>query len=160
MTEILGILLVAGGILGGGFFYAASIRAEVVNMEAFLRLARHIRSRIACFRQPLAAIYADFSDPALDRCHFMEELQKGSFLPALEKKKDMLGLRPELIHLLSDFGSELGKSGAEDQIRHCDRCIAEMETALTALKAAYPDRVRLARSLALCFAAMAALLLL
>ncbi len=160
MTEITGILLIVGSILCGGFFYTASIKEEVRRMEGFLRLARLIRTRIACFRQPLSVIYADFSDEALDRCRFTEELRKGDFLLALLGKKDVLGLRPELIHLLTDFAQELGKSGAEDQIRHCDRYIAEMEAALASLRTACPDRIRLARSLSLCSAAMVALLLL
>lgn len=154
-----GVLLIVGSILCGGFCYASAIKQEVRRMEGLLHLARQIRTRIAYFRQPLSAIYADFSDEALDRCGFTEALRKGDFMLALLEKKDALGLRPALIDLAIEFAGELGKSGTEDQTRHCDRCIAEMEKALSALKAEGPDRIRLIRALSLCFAAMAALLL-
>jgi hypothetical protein len=160
VTETIGILFVTLGILGGGLSYAVSVKEEVHRAEGFLRLARLIRSRIACFRQPLVSIYADFSDEALDKCGFTEELRRGEFLLAVAKKKDVLGLRPAFMTLLTDFGQTLGKSGAEDQLRHCDRCIAEMEAMLSAMKSTCPERLRLARALSLCFAAMAALLLL
>ena len=160
MIRLFGILLIAGGMTGAGFLYGLSIKTEIRRWEAFLRLARLIRSRIDCFRQPLSAIYADFSDEELEACSFTEELRKGSFSLALAKTKDNLGLRSSLLDLLSEFGQELGKSHAEDQIRHCDHCIRQMEEALASLRAECPEKLRLTHALSLCFAAMAVLLLL
>ena len=158
LTEA-GIVLVAAGIGGAGFLYATSLREELRRAEAFLRLAHRIRARIACFRQPLSAIYEEFSDEVLDNTPFGEALRTGGFAEALAKCGDGLGLPPSFMALLYDFGQELGRSSAEEQIRHCDRCIGNMEEAVEALRREYPVRSRLSRTLSLCLAAMAALLL-
>lgn len=160
MTHLLGILLIVGGTVGGGMLYAVAVKEELSRFEGFLKLARLIRSRIECFRQPLALIYADFEDEALAACGFCQDLKQGDFLLALAKNKDTLGLRPSLLDLLSDFGSELGKSHAEDQVRHCDRCLAAMEEALAALRTEGADRIRLSRALSFALAAMVTILLL
>ncbi len=160
MMTAAGILLVTLGIAGAGFLYASSMKEELRRAEGLLRLARMIRSRIECFRQPLSAIYADFDDEALNGTAFFDALRAGSFEQALAKGGDSLGLRASFLDLLYEFGRELGRSGAEEQVRHCDRCIGRMEEALTALRAEYPIKARLSRALSLCFAAMAALLLL
>ena len=57
MIRMIGILLVIGGPVGAGLLYAAALKAEIRRFEGFLKLARLIRSRIECFRQPLASIY-------------------------------------------------------------------------------------------------------
>ena len=160
MIRLAGILLVIGGTVGAGLLYAAALRAEVRRFEGFLKLARLIRSRIECFRQPLASIYRDYEDEALEDCGFSPILRQGDFLLALAKTKDTLGLRPALIDLLSEFGSELGKSHAEDQLRHCDRCIEQMTEALAALRTESADRIRLSHALSLALAAMVTILLL
>jgi len=160
MIRLAGILLVIGGTVGAGLLYAAALRAEVRRFEGFLKLARLIRSRIECFRQPLASIYNDFEDKALEDCGFSQILRQKDFLLALAKTKDTLGLRPALIDLLSEFGSELGKSHAEDQLRHCDRCIGQMEEVLAALRAESTNRIRLSHALSLALAAMVTILLL
>lgn len=160
MIRLFGILLLVSGTVGAGFLYAETVKEELRRLEGFLKLARLIRSRIECFRQPLAAIYADFEDEALEACGFIPALRQGDFLLALAKTKDALGLRPALIDLLADFGSELGKSPTGDQIRHCDRCIEQIEEALSALRAAGADRIRLSRVLSLALAAMVTILLL
>lgn len=160
MIRLMGILLIIGGTVGAGFLYAAAVKEEMRRFEGFLKLARLIRSRIECFRQPLASIYADFEDEALEACHFCEALRQGDFLLALSKTKDDLGLRPALIDLLADFGGELGKSHAEDQLRHCDRCIGQMEETLAVLRAESADKIRLSRALSLALAAMVTILLL
>lgn len=160
MIRMIGILLVIGGTVGAGLLYATALKAEIRRFEGFLKLARLIRSRIECFRQPLASIYGDFEDEALEDCGFAKALRQGDFLLALAKTKDTLGLRPALIDLLSEFGSELGKSHAEDQLRHCDRCIGQMTDALAALRAESADRIRLSHALSLALAAMVTILLL
>lgn len=160
MIRLLGIGLIAVILAGTGFCYGKATREEIRRWEGFLKLVRLIRSRISCFRQPLAVIYADFSDEALDACGFTEELKKGSFSQALAKTKDTLGLRTELIAILSDFGGELGKSHADDQIQHCNRCLHQMEEALAMLETERPEKTRLVRTLSFAVAAMATLLLL
>ncbi len=160
MIRLLGLALVVGSTLGSGLLYAASLTEELRTWEGLLRLARHIRGRIESFHQPLILIYADFRDEGLEACGFLPALREEGFDRALTACRGRLRLRSPLWELLFDFGSQLGKSLADDQLRHCDRCIAAMEEALLALRQEHPERLRLSRTLALSLAAMAVLLLL
>ncbi len=159
MIRIVGILLIAGGMVGTGILYAVALRGELRRLEGFLRLMRRIRSRIACFREPLPTVYADFEDEALSACGFLTVLRRKDFTTALNQTKETLGLRASVFSLLFEFGSQLGKSHAEDQLRLCDHYIGQMEETITALRDKNHESIRLSRALSLALAAMVIILL-
>ena len=145
MTRPVGILLIAAAAVGYGILYGKTLQKELAVWESFLRLAETIRSRIACFNQPLAEIYRDFSDETLEAAGFLALLRGGvPFSEALLKKKETLGLRPALFMLLLDFGQSLGQSYRADQVRLCERFLTGGNERLAVLKAETPGRVRLA----------------
>ena len=159
MIRFLGLLLVAASTLGSGAVYAAALAAELRQWEGFLKLARHIRTRIEGFHQPLDGIYASFRDDTLEACGFLPLLRRQGLAEALTSCRSRLTLRPALIALLTDFSEPLGKSHTDDQLRHCDRCLVGMEEALQTLRREHPEKLRLARTLSLSLAAMVTLLL-
>ena len=159
MLKYLGILLIAAVTAGYGGLCAYSLKKEALVLNGFLLLARRIRTRIECFRQPLSEIYRDFSHPALDGAGFTEELRESGFTAALCKTKNSLGLREELFALVGEFGNELGKSYSEEQVRHCERYILRMEEALVGLEEELPRRRKTVRALSAAAAVMAVILL-
>lgn len=160
MIRLLGGALIAVSAAAFGFSFSLSLKEEYRTFEALLRLGRQLRERIACFRQPLSEIYAEYDDPILERCGFLAEVRKVGFLPALHKKETALGVRRELLLLLYDFGQGLGERFAEEQLRHCDRCLSRMEEALLSLEKELPVRTRLIKTLTVTSAAMVLILLL
>ena len=160
MIRLLGILIIAASTAAFGISFALSLRQEYRAFSSLLRLARLIRERIACFRQPLGEIYAEYDDPFLQSCGFLAVLRKEGLLLALQKRGTALGLRRELLSLVTEFGQGLGERFANEQLRHCDRCLARMEEALTSLEKELPARTRLVRTLTVASALLTVILFL
>ncbi|MBE6636333.1 MAG: hypothetical protein E7618_00845 [Ruminococcaceae bacterium] len=160
MIRFCGMALTALSALLFGALSCAHWQNECRQLESFLRLARLIRTRIECFHQPLAKIYADFSDPSLNSSGFIASLRENGLITALIQTKDRLGLSEESFSLLSEFAAELGKSPADDQVRHCDRSIRALEERYQQLRQDLPTKMRLARTLSAAAAAMTIILLL
>ncbi len=155
----MGILLISAVAVGFGMIYSYSLRLEYKRLLGFLKLIRLIRARIECFNQPLSEIYADFSEESLDECGFSGELRKSGYSTALCKHKDRLAIRGELLTVLADFGSGLGKSFSEEQIRHCDRYISMIEEKAAGLEKELPVRSKTAHALSAAAAIMIAIIL-
>lgn len=160
MIRLLGIGMIAVSTAVFGISYASSLYHELRVLRAFWHLTERIRSRIECFCQPLSDIYPGFSDPTLEACGFTEELQRSGFTVALCKCKGALGLRPAYFAMLAEYGEGLGKSFAEEQLRHCQKYQKELENAVKHLEEELPTRAKLIRTLSLAVAAMAVILLL
>ena len=159
MVKTLGIIMIFIAATGFGASYSRALREEYERMLGFCRLARLIRTRIECFNQPLSEIYLDFSDGALDSCGFSEELKKSGFVVALCKCKASLGIRGETLTMLYSFGSELGKSFADEQVKHCDRAVARMSEKAAELEKELPQKAKTAMVLSAAAAVMAAIVL-
>lgn len=159
MIKIVGILLISVAAIGFGMLYSYSLRLEYKRLLGFQKLISLIRTRIECFNQPLSEIYTDFSEESLDECGFTAELKRSGYVPALCKYKDHLTIRSEILAVLADFGSGLGKSFSEEQIRHCDRYISVIEEKVSELEKELPIKSKTARALSAAAAIMIAIIL-
>ena len=160
MIRLIGLGLIAAAAAGYGMLAARSVKRELRLFEGFYALAGHLRLRIACFNQPLSEIYRDFTDEALEEAGFLGLLRAGIPFPeALLKRREALGLRPELFSLLFSFGQGLGVSYQAEQVRHCEAFLGEGEARLSALRAEARGRIRLVRGLSAAAAALTILLL-
>lgn len=138
-------------------------RAETVRVrqyEGMLLLLRKIRTEIACFRTPTAAIYARFENDALAAAGFLPVLRQRGFSAALDDAGERLLLDGEDMRTLGAFAAGLGRSYPAEEIARCDRAIAELSAAYDRRRREAPGRARAALSLWLCGGAMLVLLFL
>ncbi len=154
MLKMLGIVIILAASAGAGIIYSNALREEFRKTAGFVKLIRFIKVRIECFNQPLTEIYRDFSEKSLEDCGFISEMRSSGYISALYKLKNILALKDDVFVLLSDFGSELGKSMSEDQIRLCERYIHMIDEKVKETEKEMPTKIKLAGALSAAAAAM------
>ncbi|MBQ8859339.1 MAG: stage III sporulation protein AB [Clostridia bacterium] len=143
-----------------GASLAAMEKKRLRQTEGFLLLVRYIREQISCFRRPLPAIYASFSNEALHSAGFLPALAEGDFSSALAEAREGLYLEEEEFKLLFGFGESVGQSFEEEQRALCAYTERELEKALARRREEVPKRVRVLRTLCAVFGGMIVILLL
>lgn len=159
MIRFFGALLIVLASFGLGTLYSLLLKKECRVIAGFISLFRLIRARIECFDQPLYEIYRDFESPELSASGFISELRENGFIPALEKCRPSLSISDSAYSVLSEAGSELGKSSSSEQIRHCDRYIRILEDISSELCSELPRRSKAAKSLSCALGIMTAIIL-
>lgn len=154
MLKIAGIFIIFAVSAGMGVIYSNALKEEYGRTVGFIKLIRFIKIRIECFNQPLSEIYSDFSEKALEECGFISEMRRSGYLSALYKMKNTLSLRDDIFILLTEFGSELGKSMTEEQIRLCERYIYLADEKAKEIEKEVPTKTKLVRALSVAAAAM------
>ena len=138
-----GALLLLAASIGFG---AANIRAEKNRrreLDAILRLVRHIRENIEHFSRPLGEIWARFDDPVLDASGFLAVLRREGMEAAVRKST----LTADVRAVLSSFASSLGRGYREEQIALCRYTEEKLSGIAETLAKSAPDRERLWRTL-------------
>ena len=128
--------------------HARSLFSErVLQLEGFLKLLRHIREKISCFRTPTPEIFKSFQNDSLERAGFLAALATGDMSTALQMARPGLYLDEEELAPLSDFASTLGGGFCEEELARCDIAIAAISGALEERRRALPSSTKLCRTL-------------
>ena len=155
--KIVGIVLIlCCGVLGG-LSFAMFERRRYRQAEGFLSLLRHIRLQIDCFSMPVAQILAACDARILADCG-TEATALSDFNALLQGTR--LYVPEEMCRLLFDFGTQLGSSYREEQLRCCDYFLERLIPCCDRLRAELPKRERMALILPVAISAMLVLLLL
>lgn len=136
--EIIGYALI---IISGVFIGAAvssSLKEEIDECEALLELVRYIEAKIKYYKEPIPIILEKYSDKRLEKSGFLSLMQKKSFLEAIQKSKTQLDDKTK--NVLVAFGSELGKSSADEQQLNCGYAITQLLERLDFIKKEYPKK--------------------
>lgn len=159
MLKLIGAAVIAIACAFAVTELARQNKKRTSECEGFLELLRLIRTRIADFSEPLASIYTDFSNPALDSVGFTAALAHGDFAAALEACRERLSLDCESFEMLCSFARELGMSYRSEQLSSCDRYIAELEARRAYSRTESTRKTKLACSLTVTFGLMLIILL-
>lgn len=133
-------------------------RSALAQSEAFLRLIRHIRLQIFCFKTPVSEIISAYKDDELLALGFTD-LFRESFNEALENCGHRLFVDNETLEILKAFGRELGAGYKDEQVACCDYYTAKLEEHISALNKDLPGRERMLCTCALVFGAFAIIIL-
>lgn len=149
------VILLVG--LGLGVALSAYERRRCRQAEGFLALVRYIRLQIDCFSLPIGRILSGCDNGILVDCG-VESDQLTDFAALLRSTR--LYVPEDMCRLLMDFGSQLGGSYREDQLRCCDYFLERLIPCCDRLRAELPKREKMMLLLPMAFAAMLVLLLL
>lgn len=155
--KAVGIVLILLVGVGLGVALSAYERRRCRQAEGFLALVRYIRLQIDCFSQPIGRILAGCDNGILVDCG-VESDQLPDFATLLRGTR--LYIPEDMCRLLMDFGSQLGGSYREDQLRCCDYFLERLIPCCDRLRAELPKREKMMLLLPMAFAAMLVLLLL
>lgn len=122
---------------------------RILQLEGFLKLLRHIREKISCFRTPTPEIFKSFENDALSRAGFLPALAEGDMSAALRASRTHLYLDEEEMGALLDFSAALGGGFCEEEVARCDLAIAAISEALTRRRETQPRASKLCRTLVL-----------
>ena len=156
MIKYFGILLIFFSLVYFGRYKAYTYRQRHRQLGRFLALLDCIITQIELYNLPLDEIYRRcYKCDDCDR--FTELLINGSeFCGALNEIE--LYINDEERRLLYDFGAALGKSGREEQLKLCRYTIERLKAAYDKCIAELPKQTKLAETLGLLSALMAAVL--
>lgn len=160
MISIIGTVITCLSLISFGYSHIIALRKERQNLRGIISLVDRIRTRIECFRQPLADIYEDFSCECLDLMGFTNDLKESGLTFALMKNKSSLAIDNDAFALVSEYSRSLGKSYADDQVRLCIDCKEKLERHLEKIEGDLPQKTRLSLTLSAAAAAMTAILFL
>ncbi len=154
----IGAVLLLAASVGFGLWMIGEEKRKIRELDALLRLVRHIRENIGSLRRPLPRIFSSFPDPALEENGFLPLLRERGFRAAVEETpwRQEEGVRLAL----ADFAASLGRGYAEEELSLCRYTEAKLADALAALEKAAPEREKLWRSIPALLALSVVLLLL
>jgi len=156
MMRYIGIVLVFVSLVYAGRYKAYTYRQRQKQLYSFAELTGYITSRIEFYNERLDEIYADCPDCGIGG--FITQLRNGKdFTSALEGME--LYINADEKNVLSEFGSGLGKSLREEQLRLCAYTSERLKSSCDKCTAELPKQVKLAETLSLLAAFMAVILL-
>ncbi len=145
--KILGalIILLSGGV--GAFSAVRYERRRLRVLDGWIDMIRYIRRQIDCYLTPLSEILEAFVPD-----HTPTDL-------SVLLDTSLLYLDTDSKRLLEGFIREVGGTYREEQLRHCDDCVAELRRKREKIAADLPMRQRLSVTLCACLSIGTAILL-
>ena len=145
--KLLGILviLLAGG--ASAFGSARYERRRLRVLDGWLDMILYIRAQVDCYLTPIDEILSDF----------VPENAPADLASLYASSRPYLDT--ETRHLLEGFIRAFGNGYREEQLRHCDYCIAALRGRREGVAAELPARVRLAVTVCACLSVGTAILL-
>ena len=133
-----GILLLSGAI-GASVFNKALVETKEQS-DALSELVRYVRWQIECFSMPISSVFAHAQRELLLRCGYKKDIPVKDFKSFLE---DIKIFDSATERTLSELSQSFGNCYKEEQIRACDRCIAELEKRRDELSDEMPKRKKI-----------------
>ena len=157
MMKTAGLCLLCTSILLFGWNRTRRLYANAENGKKAVLLIRYIRAQVANFNMPYDEIFRRcrqrFDGDVFDRL-----LRERGLGEAMEEAGTELFFDRALYEILSEFANGLGRSGNEEQLRHCDFYLTRLEERVSAIETALPGQVKVCVSAS--FAGAALLLIL
>lgn len=147
LLKLLGALVI---LSTGGVCAFCSVRYErrrLRVLDGWIDMILYIRSQIDCYLTPLQEILDGFV-PAHAPTDLSVLLRASRFY-----------LDEDTLSRLESFTKEIGGGYREEQLRHCDFCIAELRRKRERIAAELPVRQRMAVTLCTCLCLGTAILL-
>mgnify|MGYP001015495218 FL=1 len=164
--KLLGLLLVSLCPVYIGISFSLNAKKELLELEGFIALIRHIRYRISFSLAKQGEIFSSFSIPALERNGFFPLLRSlpagggdSMLTRALQAGNSFLSIDKETGKTLLSFGESLGKVSLDKQIADCDACLSRLEDIAAEKRKALPAKQKLCRSLGILIGGCALLIL-
>jgi hypothetical protein len=129
------ILALCGALCS--FFMNQSAIAKCEQIDAIIRFLRYVRNQVECYSLPSNEILALCDSALLERCGFYNCFGEGSF-EKLAYDCDIYDV--ECARIVREFLCGFGKSYREEQIKECERYIAELEERRDRLFAELPKK--------------------
>ena len=149
LLKLIGALTVVFSAIATSFGLCHLFSERIRQLEGFLKLLRHTREHIACFRTPTPEIFAAFRNAALDDAGFLTPLCERGFSAALSESRARLLLDGEELAPLVAFAEALGGGYTEEETARCDLAIAAVERSLCERREGLPRLLKLCRTLML-----------
>ncbi len=118
--KIFGIGLLFTACVIVGFFASSFYRNRTEQLEGIKELIGFTGAQIEGYLTPAHKIFMMFSNKALQKCGFINELQKRGWEEALKACRRKLFLTDREFSELSAFFSQLGKCDTDSAVRHCN----------------------------------------
>lgn len=150
MLKYAAMLIIFFAFAYGGFYFASAEGRKISLCDAVVSLVRYIRQRAEYYRQPPSEIYSSFSNPAAEKSGFADHLKKSGLKSAIICYKDTLGFDEFAYSAMIGFASDIGKLPLEEQLASCDYVISLLEAYISGMKAEFPKKQKLYRSLGIC----------
>ena len=149
MYKIIGASLLLISALFGALTLIYKEKRRIIQLEAFTVLIRFIYKQIEVFNLPLPEILEKADKNILKLCGWEGEEQidfegllcrEGLFIDSIER------------NMLLSFSAGLGRCYRDEQLRHCNYYLSELEKCLTGRKNDYPKKKKLIITLSICAA--------
>ena len=157
MIKTAGLVLLCSSILFAGWSRMRGLYANAENGKKAVLLLRYIRAQLAGFNMPYDEIFRRCR-LEFDRGCFDGRLREHGLKDALREAGKSIFPDRELFEILSEFADGLGRSGSEEQLRHCDFYLARLEEQISLMEKALSGQVKTCASVS--FAGAALLLIL
>ncbi len=157
MIKTAGLVLLCSSILFAGWSRMRGLYANAENGKKAVLLLRYIRAQLAGFNMPYDEIFRRCR-LEFDRGCFDGRLREHGLKDALREAGKSIFPDRELFEILSEFADGLGRSGSEEQLRHCDFYLARLEERISLMEKALSGQVKTCASVS--FAGAALLLIL
>jgi len=155
MYKYFGMAIIFISLVYAGQYKTYTYRQRHRQLGEFTALTDHIATRIKLYSLRLDEIYASCPD---DGSGFADRLKSGqSFTDALDEVK--LYIEADEFEVLREFGTGLGRSGLEEQLRLCEYTSERLKKAYDSCSGELAKKIKLANSLSLLAALMAMILL-
>lgn len=145
MRTLYGALLWSLFLLLSLVLHGRAEKRRLSEYKALCHLIAHIKSTLLQAPVPLAAVYADFSDDALEGSAFLSLLREKGFSSAL--KEGGLSLDEDELTPFKKYAESLGTRLYTEELAAADALLARVTSLLTQKEAALPVRRRLTGTL-------------
>lgn len=159
-VKLIGCALILIGCSAVGFSAAKLYRLRVKQLEAFLRLIKHIRAQIEYYRAPLDRIFEGYEDDMLSDCGFLDGARASGAVGGFEACRGRLYLSGGEADELAGFFEGLGRHNADEESAHCAYYERWLDEVLSKAVAELPKRQKLCRAFGLLAGFLSAILLL
>ena len=159
MLKIIGIVLLFLAPVSLGAYSSFKTGAEVRQLGQILDFMYYIKKQIEFFNTPINTIYDSYCPADDEFSAFILSISANGWNYAL-KNTESVFVSDKTTDLLEAYGSNLGKSNKDDQIKHCDYYINLLEKEFEQLSKKAPEKKKVSLALGVYGGLMLAILFL
>lgn len=159
MHTVVGGLMIFVSCSLVGFSAARVYRLRVNQLEAFLKLIKHIKAQIECFCAPLCSILEGYEDTQLSACGFLLAARELGVKAGFESCRSRLFLSEEESDELAKFFDGLGSHSADEESSGCAYYEKTISDALSRERSELAKRSKLCRTFGMLAGVLLAVLL-
>ncbi len=146
MSRLVGGLLLFLGCSLLGSAAARMYRMRVEQLDAFLRIVRHIRDRIELCLVPIDRILEDYECDTLAACGFLLAARELGASDGFASCRERLLLTDSQTEELASFFASLGRHAVSEESSRCTLCERSLSAQLELERAELAKRSKLCRT--------------